>query len=1052
VAATVEEIAERAGVSKPVVYQHFGGKEGIYAVVVDREVRPDRVAGGAFDSDPSRLIAELPPDAFLGYIEEHEDGFRVLVRDAPNGTTGGSFASVIADVAARAERLLVEEFSDRGLRRGHTAPMYALMLVGAVALVGSGGSITGPNRKGLVAAHVVNLLWNGLRGLEPGPPRRADSTGPPTLLAMALIERDREFEALDECLKAARAGEGRLVVVQGEAGIGKTSLVRGFLDAARGVKVMVGSCDPLATPRPLGPVLDMAAGLAVVGGAPVGADTSRDVLFERFHAELASRSRTNLVVIEDVHWADDATLDLIRFVGRRLGDVHGVVVLTARSADLPGDHPLRVALGDLATAPGVRRIDLRPLTRAGVETLADELAVTDVDLDRLHDRTRGNPFLVTEALLAGGGEDVPLSVRDAVAARVARLPERSRRAVEAASVVPTRVETGLVATLADVGDAEVDVAVTAGLLRDDLPGSVAFRHELARLAVEADLPPARRSALHADVVRLLIERHGDHVDAARVAHHAELAGQATTARTYAVRAARRAAEFGARREAAEQWRRALRHADGAPTEELVELWEGYARAAGQVDEPLEMRQATERLVALRRELGDPVKLGDAMFGHSLANWHAGDPDVALHWAEQAVGVLEQIDPTPALADARAHVGSVLTMMRRLDEVDGWVAPALELAEELDAERAQARSLNTLGTAKLLRGDVDGAEPLERSVQIAQRIGLDDHAVLGWMNLGSAAGEARLYDLAEPALRTGRELAESGDIPGYVHYLTAWVARMRFEQGDWEQAERELARIPLDSPGQDVQYRLVAVGVLGRLHARRGDGAATRYLEDGWALVEASQDLPRRWHLAAGRAEAAWLAGDEGRIPEVVADTFEVACERGLPWAMGELGSWLWRAGRLDRLPEGAAAPYALQVEGKLREAAAAWETIGCPYEAAEALADGDDPDDLRRALETFDRLGAEPMAARVRRTLRRIGVRDVPKGPKRATAAHPAGLTPRQAEVLDLLDQGLTDAQIAERLFISPKTAGHHVSAILGKLDVATRAEAAHVARRRGLL
>jgi DNA-binding CsgD family transcriptional regulator/tetratricopeptide (TPR) repeat protein len=869
---------------------------------------------------------------------------------------------------------------------------------------------------------------------------------------MALFERDREFEALDECLKAARAGEGRLVVVQGEAGIGKTSLVRAFVDAARGVKVMAGSCDPLTTPRPLGPVLDMSEGLAVVGGTRMGADTSRDVLFERFHAELASRSRTNLVVIEDVHWADDATLDLIRFIGRRLADVHGVVVLTARAGDLPVDHPLRVALGDLATAPGVKRIELRALTREGVEALANELGVTDVDLDRLHERTRGNPFLVTEALLAGDGEGVPLSVRDAVAARVVRLPERSRRVIEAASVVPTRVETRLLATLAGVGDAEIDVAVTAGLLRDDLPGTVSFRHELARLAVEADLLPAHRSALHADVVRLLVEHHGDAVDAARVAHHAELAGDATTARTYATRAARRAVELGARRESAEQWRRALRHAEGVSTEELVELWEGYARAVGQVDEPLEMRQATERLVALRRELGDPVKLGDAMFGHSLANWHAGDPDAALHWAEQSVGVLEQIEPTAALADARAHVGSVLTMMRRLGEVEDWVTPALELAEDLGAERAQARSLNTLGTARLLRGDVDGAEQLEGSVQIAQQIGLDDHAVLGWMNLGSAAGEARLYDVAEPALRTGRELAEKWDIPGYLHYLTAWIARLRFEQGDWEQAQREVARIPLDSPGQDVQYRLVAVGVLGRLHARRGDGDPTRYLEDGWSLVAGSQDLPRRWHLAAGRAEAAWLAGDGDRIPELLADTYEVACERGLPWAMGELGSWLWRAGHVDRLPDGAAAPYAMHTEGRWREAAAAWETIGCPYEAGEALADSDDPDDLRRALETFDRLRAEPMAARVRRKLRQVGIRDVPKGPKRATAAHPAGLTPRQAEVLELLDQGLTDAQIAERLFISPKTAGHHVSAILTKLDVATRAEAAHVARRGGLM
>lgn len=842
-----------------------------------------------------------------------------------------------------------------------------------------------------------------------------------------------------------------MILLQGEAGAGKTTVIREFLEHVRGAKVLSGACDPLATPRPLGPVLDMSDQLAEIGGGAVGAEVTREMLFERFHAELASPTRTSVIVIEDAHWADDATLDLLRFVGRRIDRLNGIVIVTARTSELPSDHPLRMVLGDLATSPGLVRLELRPLTRSGIERLAAELEVGGIDLDEVHATTRGNPFLASEALIAGR-EGVPMSVRDAVGARVARLPDRVRRVVEAASIVPTRVDTWLLAALAGVSEAEIDAAVTVGLLQDDGPGTVMFRHELARLAVESDLLPAKRGALHAAAVERLIERHGDDVDAARVAHHAELAGDAPTARTYAVRAARRAVELGARRESAEQWSRALRHADGIRTEELVELWEGYARAIGQVDEPHRMREATEKLVGLWERLDDPIKLGDAMFGHSIAHWHCGDPDGALHWAQRSAEVLEAIEPSPALADAWAHVASVLTMMRRLDEVDDPLTRAIDLAEELGADRALARGLNALGTAKLLRGEVDGTLDLERSVEIAQSIGLDDHACLGWMNLGSAAAESRLYDVAEPALRAGYELAERGDIPGYLHYLAAWIARVRFEVGDWGEAEHLLAQVPLDQPGDDVQYRLVAVGVLGRLHARRGDRDPAPFLEDGWARVEDSQDLPRRWHLAAGRAEAAWLAGTPDRIPELLADTFEVARERQLPWAMGELGYWLWRSGELDELPEGAARPYALQVAGRWREAAAAWETIGCPYEAAEARSDSDEPGDLRRALETLEGLGAQPLAARVRQRLRQLGVRDVPKGPWRATAENPAGLTPRQADVLELLDIGLTDAQIAERLFISPKTAGHHVSAILSKLEVSSRTEAAHVARQRRLV
>jgi AcrR family transcriptional regulator len=171
-ATSIEEIADRAGVSKPVVYQHFGGKEGLYAVIVDREVR--HLTGSitaAFDAGNPQLVAVGAADAFLGYIEEHEDGFRVLVRDAPNGMSGGSFASVIADVATRAEQLLIAEFGGRGFDT-KTAPMYAQMLVGAVALVGEWWLEHRTLSREQVASHVVNLLWNGLKDLEPDPYRR----------------------------------------------------------------------------------------------------------------------------------------------------------------------------------------------------------------------------------------------------------------------------------------------------------------------------------------------------------------------------------------------------------------------------------------------------------------------------------------------------------------------------------------------------------------------------------------------------------------------------------------------------------------------------------------------------------------------------------------------------------------------------------------------------------------------------------------------------------------------------------------------------------------
>jgi DNA-binding NarL/FixJ family response regulator len=142
----------------------------------------------------------------------------------------------------------------------------------------------------------------------------------------------------------------------------------------------------------------------------------------------------------------------------------------------------------------------------------------------------------------------------------------------------------------------------------------------------------------------------------------------------------------------------------------------------------------------------------------------------------------------------------------------------------------------------------------------------------------------------------------------------------------------------------------------------------------------------------------------------------------------------------------------MQIAGRWRDAAAAWEGIGCPYERATALYDSDDEGDLLAALETLDELGAVPAAKLIRRKLQSLGIRRIPRGPRRATRANPAGLTPRQVEVLDLIVNGLTNAEIADELFVSPKTVDHHVSAILAKLDVGSRREAASVAHELGLV
>jgi DNA-binding CsgD family transcriptional regulator/tetratricopeptide (TPR) repeat protein len=860
-----------------------------------------------------------------------------------------------------------------------------------------------------------------------------------------LLERGRELDTLRACLEAAGRRSGRMVLLAGEAGGGKTALVDAFCADLDGVRVARGACDPLSTPRPLGPFTDIAARLGgdlvdlVASAAPGGA------LFRGFLDVLRQSRGVTVAVVEDAHWGDEATFDMLRFLGRRLEGVPALFVVTYRDDEVGSQHPLRVALGDLATAEHLVRVHVPRLSRDAVATLA---APHGADPDVLYRQTGGNPFFVTEVLHAGGG--VPETVRDAVLARASRLSPDARTVLEAAAMVPTRVELWLLdALVASAADA-VDECMEAGMLVSEDPLSVSFRHELARHAVEQSLSPARRTALHARAGRLLAER-GD-ADPARVAHHAEQAGEPELARDAALAAGRRAASLGAHREAAAQFARALRHAEGLEQAALAGLLEDYSTEASITESVAAALDAAQRAVALREELGDTPALATALGRLSNAQWGAGRSREAEATAQRAVALLEPAGPTAELAAAYADVATYCMLARDLDGTLRWADRAIALAEQVDASAALARALNSRGSIRIINALPGGQQDLERSIAIAQASDRERLEAVGWSNLGSGSGEVRDYPVAEQALQQAVAFAEERDLDASRDYAQAWLARVRFEQGRWEEAAVLAETLPLDRPGTSPVVVVTALAVLGRLRVRRGEPGAERLLDRAWRLASQTGDLQRLWPVAAARAEAAWLAGDEDAIPALVRDTFDSAVEHAHPWAAGELGLWLQRAGALPDLPEGAAEPYALQLRGARDEAAAAWQRLGCPYEAADALADGEDEAALREALAVFDRLGAPPAAVRVRRRLRELGVTAVPRGPRPATAGHPAGLTPRQAEVLELVAEGLTDAEIAERLFISPKTVGHHVSALLDKLGAGSRTEAARRARAQGLL
>lgn len=839
-----------------------------------------------------------------------------------------------------------------------------------------------------------------------------------------LLERAPQLEELRVRIGEAVAGRGSMTLVLGEAGVGKTSLVRAAAAArSDAVRLLWGACDALSTPQPLAPLHDIAIETGGALAAAVAGDGPRFACFTALLTELAAPHPPTLVVIEDVHWADEATRDLLVFLARRVRATRAAVVVTARD-DEPA-QTLTSTLGRLVTIGGIRRLQVERLGPESVAALAG-----GVDAAELFALTAGNPFFVTE-VVAARAQRVPTSVRDAVLARAATLHPAARHALDTTALVAEgAVPVDLVIGVTPASPDDVDECVAAGMLVSSR-GHVSFRHELARRAVEDAVLPGRAAVTHR---RLLAELERRGVDPARLAHHAERAGDVVRTARYALAAADGARRVGAHRSAARQYERAL--ASGALADSAAATaWEQLARECSAFADDAGALRACEAARAIWRRLGSADDEGRALALLARVLWDRGHGSDAHETIREAIERFRDRPDSPAKAVALSIGALLLMLARQGDEAVelGWRAAGV--AARTGDDRSLASALNAVGSSLWLLDPGAAQEPLVRSRDIAARLGDDISVASALINLGSGAGEIREYPTAERWLGEAGTWCAERDLDRSGGYATAWRARVRFERGDWPTAAR-LA----DSVRQDagVTTRIVALTVLGRLHVRMGNPGADAPLGEAWALAAETGDLQRLWPAAAGRAEQAWAHGEAGRIPALVGETYELALRCRQPWAVGELGFWLWRAGELDVLPSGAAEPFAAHVRGEPARAAALWDELGCPYEAAVALADGEGDGALPRALQVLDRLGAAPAADAVVARLRAGGT-PVPRRLSRSTAANPAGLTARELVVAHLLAQGLTDAEVGARLHITAKTAGHHTSAILAKLGVASR-------------
>jgi DNA-binding CsgD family transcriptional regulator/tetratricopeptide (TPR) repeat protein len=858
---------------------------------------------------------------------------------------------------------------------------------------------------------------------------------------MNLLERDGQLRQLEAALERASLGRGTTVLVSGEAGVGKTSLLQAFAaHAGETARVLVGACEDLLTPRPLGPFRDMARDAG--GNLRRAAGDDRDAMLDRLLEEMAYTQRPAVVIVEDAHWADDASLDIVRYLARRIDRLSAMLVVSYRDDELADDHPFRRMIAALA-GTSVLRLELEGLSDAAVAELA-----TDAGLDPgpVVAVVGGNPFYLTEVLAAPGAA-VPPSVRHAVRARFSSLPASCRSALERLAVIPSGAETWLVRSLLD-DPAVLEPAERRGMLAT-AQGRVSFRHELARRAVELSLPSSRRIDHHRRALAALAQAGAE---PSRLVHHAVAATDEQAVAGYAAAAAREAAGSSAHRETAAFARLALEHGSRFDPLEVARLHGLAARALYALNRFGEAAEHADRAVEIWDATGSAsLELGEALLVSARMSTLVADPATARAKALRALDILEALGPSRALALCYSTLGSQDTLQARFDAAIGWSKRALDLAERIGSLDVVAHALGYRGVARASLGDEAGVADLQRAVETADQLDHGDYLTVAAHNLAvilirsGRVPEARRYlDLGERAAR-----AYGLDTAGFR--IEAQQSHVLLLQGAWDEAERRLRGL-LEGAGDPGANLVNPLAFLGRILTRRGDPEASPLIDRAWGLALATGEDQKMAVAAGARIERVWLDGDDAGVRVVGAELLEVAIRAQHRFLRGEVLRYLRRVGEPVEPFDGCLPAFAAGITGDWAAAAGLWERVGNPYEQALELTESPDLPVALRGLRILDGLGAVATASLVRRRLRRGGVRGIPRGPRATTRANPGRLTDRQLEVLALLAEGSTNAEIAARLYLSPRTVDNHVAALLTRLGVSSRHDALAVAASLGLL
>lgn len=836
-------------------------------------------------------------------------------------------------------------------------------------------------------------------------------------------------------------------MVCGESGAGKTTFVGDFVTTASGsCRVLWGACDPLTTPRPLGPLHDLADRFDAPTRDQLRLGAQPYDIFAAAFDDL--RRESTILVLDDLQWADQATIDLCRFLLRRSPQSSLLTIGIVRDDEVSATHPLRSLLGDVARSPHAQCLTLPPLT---VSAVAELIGDRGVDAGWLHRFTGGNAFFVCEMLdhNDSSGSELPTTIRDAILARTADLDAGAWDLLNLLTCAPGAIGDHLLTSLG-VTLTALRALDEAKLIRRDARG-VTFRHDLCRRAVTSVIPPGAEPELH----RRFIQAHRDSgdEDAAVLTHHALGAGDRQLITTSASHAGRAAARSGAHTQACEFFEVALSRGAPLPGADSADLLERLATEYYLVDRLDDAITACRDAMRIRHDLQQPVAVSANHHALAVYEWYNGNRALADdHIAQAIAGVdCEAARHNPSGQLHRGHALATQAFLAvqstQLDLARTIVGQAREIAGARGDPSLTVRLDMIDCFCAILSGDSTARKRVLALLAEGPRH-IDDVYSTGYTNLTYFDVEERRLDDAADLLDLSIPLMVEHDLPICHVVQVGSRGRLNLLIGEWDRARADADTV-LDSPSAPLAriWPLLIRGLLG-LRCFGDDGGD---IDQAWELASRFGEPVRLLPTAAAVAERCWLTGaTDPRVSDCEA-LLAGPPSAGLGWARGELATWLRRIGS-PVVVDDVAEPYARLAAAEHRAASRAFHRLSGPYDAALALVDAADTELTCQALDLLDRLGAEAVAAKVRSDLRTAGVTAVPRVKRATTRANPAGLTARQVEVLRLLGDGLTNAELAQRLFLSVKTVDHHVSAILTKLEVAGRRDAVRRGREVGLL